>query len=556
MWTKDGPQGHESTKIASIAIPYVQGKCLDIGCGTEKIWPPLIGVDNLKDYGGQRPPAVDVVSDGEKLPFFADKSMDGVFSSHFLEHVVDYKSCLQEWWRVIKPGGYLTLYLPHKELYPNIGQEGGNPDHKHDFMPDDILKTMKEVGSWELLENEKRDKGNEYSFFMVFRKKEGKNVHKFKVWERNPEGKKRAFICRFGAIGDQIQASSIIPALKKQGYYITYNTTPKGYEILKHNPHIDEFFIQEENFVPNVQLGPYWQTLAYEKRWDKIINLCESIEAGLLTLPGRLQFDYPLESRQKMFGNVNYLERQHDIAGVPYEFDAKFYATKEEQEWAKKQVKDIDGPVVAWAINGSAHHKVYPWVQVVSSWLITHTTAHVFLLGDEIAGKELELGIMETLKKDGIDTSRIHPMCGKWKMRESLSFVQQVDCVVGPETGMLNAVGMEENVAKVIYLSHSSAENLTKHWKNTVTLEADVAKAPCWPCHRMHYSWDSCFQDETTKSSLCASAIAPKKLFDAIVGSLAMQIVPKSVSKPDAGSKPPEPPLVPPSGTSGVRKAA
>lgn len=551
MWTKDGAQGFESTKIASIAIPYLQGKCLDIGCGQSKVWPNLIGVDSLKDYGGQRPSSVDIVSEGDKLSMFSDKSMDGVFSSHFLEHVVDYKSCLEEWWRVIKPGGYLTLYLPHKELYPNIGQEGGNPDHKHDFLPDDIIDAMKEIGSWELLENEKRDRGNEYSFYLVFKKEEGNNVHKFNVWERNPEGKKRCLVVRYGAIGDQIQASSIFPALKKQGYYITYNTAPKGYEVLKNNPHVDEWLVQEENFVPNVQLGPYWQTLAFEKRWDKIINLCESIEAGLLTLPGRLQFDYPLESRQKMFGSVNYLERQHDIAGVPYEFDATFYATEEEQEWAKRQVKDIDAPIIAWAINGSAHHKIYPWVQVVSSWLVTHTPAHVFLMGDDTSSKELETGIIETLKKDGIDISRIHLMCGKWKVRESLALVHEVDCVVGPETGLLNAVGMKEDVAKVIYLSHSSATNLTKHWKNTVTLEADKVKAPCFPCHRMHYTWDSCFKDETTKAALCASAIAPKWLFDSIVQALGLQSMPKVVKH-----EPPEPPLVPPSGTSGVRKAA
>lgn len=556
VWEASTSCGHESAKIASLAVPYLQGKCLDIGCGLEKCWPTLIGVDSLKDYGGQRPASVDIVAEGDCLSMFSDKSMDGVFSSHFLEHVVDHKACLKEWWRVIKTGGYLTLYLPHKELYPNIGQSGSNPDHKHDFLPEDIISIMKKIGSWELLENEKREKGNEYSMYLVFKKLESKNnkkQHIINLFQRNPKGLKRAFVCRFGAIGDQIQASSILPELRKQGYWVTYNTTPSGYEILKNNPYIDEWFIQEKDFVPNVQLGPYWQTLKLENRWDKIINLCESIEAGLLTLPGRLQFDYPDEARRKMFSTVNYLERQHDIADVPYDFHAHFYSTKEEQEWAKAQISKIDAPVVAWAVNGSAHHKVYPWVQVVTSWLLTHTPVHVFLLGDGSTSKELQDGIIETLKKDGIDQSRIHAMCGEWKVRESLTFVEQVDCLVGPETGLLNSAGMKDDVAKVIYLSHSSKENLTKHWTNTITLEPDAARAPCFPCNRMHYTWDSCFRNETTKASICASAIAPKLVFDSIIQSLGLKKMPKIVDKPD---RPPEPPHTPPSGTSGMRKAA
>lgn len=172
VWDISTSCGHESAKIAHLVVAHAQGKGLDIGCGTMKCWPEMIGVDSLKDYGGQRPNAVDVVSKGEDLSLFGDKTLDYIFSSHFLEHVVDYKACLTEWWNKLKVGGNLILYLPHKKFYPNIGQPGSNPDHKHDYMPDDIINTMKEIGSWELLENEDRERDNEYSFFQVFHKLE------------------------------------------------------------------------------------------------------------------------------------------------------------------------------------------------------------------------------------------------------------------------------------------------------------------------------------------------------------------------------------------------
>lgn len=544
VWTADGSQGFESSKIAHLAVPYLQGKCLDIGCGMKKVWPSLIGIDSLKDYGTHRPADIDVVGEGESLSYFSDAAMDGVFSSHFLEHVVDFKACLKEWWRVIKPDGYLVLYLPHKKFYPNIGERGSNPDHKHDFMPDDIIEAMKQIGSWELLENEERSKGEEYSFYQVYRKRKGTGKHIFNVFDRNPKGQKRCLVIRYGAIGDAILSSSILPLLKKDGFHITYNTAPNGYDILKNDPHVDEWLLQGKDFVPNAELGPYWQGLKYEGRYDRIVNLCESIEGGLLTLPGRLQHDYPDAVRRKMFASVNYIERTHDIAGVEYEFLPKFYPDIGEIAKAKKRLANIDGPVVLWAINGSAQHKYYPYIQVVTSWLLEHSPAHVFLLGDSITGKDLQTGILEALKKDGIDTTKVHPVAGELSIRDALTLAQMADCVVGPETGILNAVCSEEN-KKVIYLSHSSEENLTKHWKNTITLLPDAKKAPCYPCSRLHYNWDHCFQDTTTKTSICAASVTPKMVFEAIMTSLNFKKVVRQYE-----------PELPPDGTNSARKAA
>ena len=552
MWSLETSRGHESAKIAHLVVNYAQGKGLDIGCGTMKCWPDMIGVDSLKDYGGQRPQAVDVVSNGEKLDLFGYKTLDYIFSSHFLEHVVDYKACLKEWWSKLKVGGNLILYLPHAELYPKIGEPGGNPDHKHDYLPEDIINAMKEIGSWEMLENEKREKTNEYSMFMVFRKnatKGAKHKHKFNIWERNPQGKKRCLVIRYGAVGDMIMAASILPELKKQGYFITFNTAHNGYEILKNDPNIDDWIIQAKDYVPNPELGPYWDQWRFEGRYDKIINLCESIEGALLTLPGRLQHTYPDESRHKIM-NVNYLERTHDIAGVPYEFSPKFYADITEINWARKERAKYDGPVVTWTITGSAQHKIYPWVQIVIAWLLENSNAHIFILGDAELGVQLQNGIIAALEKDSIDhKERVHQMAGKWNIRQALSFVQVADCVVGPETGTLNAVCMEKN-AKVIYLSHSSHENLTRHWKNTTVLEPDTGKCKCFPCHRLQYTLEYCPQDEKTQAAMCASSIEPKRVFEAIMKSIHY----KQVKKPVIDFEPD--PSAPGGGTSVVRRAA
>ena len=171
-WTLETSNGFESDKIAALAVPYLQGRFLDIGCGMRKVWPSAIGVDNGHHFGRQS--AADVEGDGTDLSMFADQSMDAVFSSHFLEHVERERvpDVLKEWWRALRVSGYLVIYLPHADFYPRRGEPGANPDHKADYCPNDIIELMKEVGSWTMLENEERDGTNEYSFFQVYKKDE------------------------------------------------------------------------------------------------------------------------------------------------------------------------------------------------------------------------------------------------------------------------------------------------------------------------------------------------------------------------------------------------
>lgn len=528
VWKMETSCGFESDKIAALTVPYLQGKALDIGCGQRKVWDSLIGVDSCKDYNGNRPPSVDIVGEGHELSMFTDECMDGVFSSHLLEHFFEERvvDILAEWARVLKPGGFLVLYLPSANLYPKRGESGANPDHKWDIYPGDIEKklrqTMEKISGlgWTQVECEERSQYNEYSLFEVYQKRSDGQFVK-NVWARNPDGKKRALVVRYGAIGDAIMCSTILPLLKQQGYHITFQCAPGTYEILKHDPHVDVFEVQEKDFVPNLALGAYWETIRGSGRYDEIINLCESIEGGLLPMPGKLPFFYSQDVRRQMYGTVNYLERHHEIAGLPMEINARYYPTESELEAARKLLPE-KGPVIVWALNGSAPHKVYPWINIVAAWIIKRTPAHLFLLADPGIGKELQNAIVKTMLEDGADMSRVHPMAGRLQIREALALAFVADLVVGPETGTLNAVGMEDT-AKVIYLSHSSEQNLTKYWKNCTVLKPDAERAPCFPCHRLHYNWEYCPQDKASGAALCAAGIEPGSVFKAIIDALVKQ---------------------------------
>ena len=146
VWNIHDSQGNEAAKVKFDLVPFIGNSNIDLGCGPNKVWPNFIGVDNGKDvelFGVQMRPDV-VVKTCERLPQFADGAFDCVFSSHLLEHITDWQSALREWWRLVKVDGHLVLYLPHRDLYPRIGQPGSNPDHRWDFCNEDIIAAMEQ----------------------------------------------------------------------------------------------------------------------------------------------------------------------------------------------------------------------------------------------------------------------------------------------------------------------------------------------------------------------------------------------------------------------------
>ncbi len=57
---------------------------------------------------------VDIVGLGDELPF-VNESLDFVLASHVLEHLPDPIKALEEWFRVVRSGGYIFMIVPHKE---------------------------------------------------------------------------------------------------------------------------------------------------------------------------------------------------------------------------------------------------------------------------------------------------------------------------------------------------------------------------------------------------------------------------------------------------------
>lgn len=496
VWRATDPEGCESRKIVWEVAPYLRGRGLDLGAGVFKILPHVISIDNgdhAHNFGHQIHADV-TLPDAADLSVFASQSMDFVFSSHLLEHIDDYKGALKEWWRVIKMQGKLILYLPHKSFYPNMGKPGANPTHKHDFMPDDIIKAMENLSGWDLIKCQDRNEGMEYSMLLIFRKIHGR-VHEFS--HETPKHPKRACVCRFGAYGDLMQASSVIAGLKQQGYHVTLMASQPGVSVVAEDPNIDEFMLLDRDQVPNADLAEFW---AYQaKQFDKFVNLSESVEGTWLALPGRTAHGWAPLVRHTYL-NQNYLEFQHKMANVPHVPQVKFYTTAEERAWSQKTRAKMGKYVIVWSMSGSSVHKVWAGMDaIIAALMLNYKEVDVVLVG----GPE---GVI--LEQGWEKEPRVHKTCGKWSIRQTLSFIEHADLVIGPETGVLNAASCLE-VPKLVFLSHSTVENLTRDWVNTTSLQSrgTICKGrdsvEVTSCHQLHYGWTHCTKDEESGTAQC-----------------------------------------------------
>jgi SAM-dependent methyltransferase len=97
---------------------YLVGDGIDIGCGAD----PITATCKRFDVAD---------GDAQLLEGVPDGSFDWVYSSHCLEHVRDARQALSNWWRVLRPGGYLLLAVPDEDLYEQRAWPSVfNGDHK------------------------------------------------------------------------------------------------------------------------------------------------------------------------------------------------------------------------------------------------------------------------------------------------------------------------------------------------------------------------------------------------------------------------------------------
>jgi ADP-heptose:LPS heptosyltransferase len=197
-----------------------------------------------------------------------------------------------------------------------------------------------------------------------------------------------------------------------------------------------------------------------------------------------------------------------------------FFPTAAEHEQARSTIAKLKlkrtGPIIGWCMAGTRVDKIYPPTPFVLARLIRELDANVVMLAApppfrdfELCKQAANMVLAENGTLDGL-THAGSPSLEQetWPIRRILSMAQHCDLVVGPDTGPMWSVAFEP-VPKLMLLSHASAENITKHWRNTVTLHAAPQRVPCWPCHKLHSDLSTCVPNALNNGAACISDISP-----------------------------------------------
>jgi len=111
---------------------FCQGKGIDIGCGSPKGPNPvdvLRGVIDTWDIEQ---------GDATFMLGVPDDHYDFAYSSHLIEHLDRPDIAVQNWLRIVKPGGFLILFGPHRDRYERRTTLPSrfNGDHRTFWLPD------------------------------------------------------------------------------------------------------------------------------------------------------------------------------------------------------------------------------------------------------------------------------------------------------------------------------------------------------------------------------------------------------------------------------------
>lgn len=319
-------------------------------------------------------------------------------------------------------------------------------------------------------------------------------VHSNKNW---------ACVVRLGGIGDNLIAASTLRPLKKQGYMIEVITKEPQSCVFENNPFIDKLTIKSDRELPQdnpISWQKYWWSRSCE--FAKFVNLSHSVEVLMARFPAETAFWWPPEFRRKMCGH-SYLEAAHDVVGVPHEFGPLFFATSDEIEdiSAFKKRHGLDRkPLIGWVVSGTRVDKLYPFGGLAISRLLAELDVNVIMLSSPSSVRPIDATHVEQVMNhikltnssiNGLYEARHVEGQHNWPIRRMLALSQMCDLVIGPDSGIMWAVAMEK-LPKIVLHSHASVDNITKHWKNTISLHADPKKVPCSPCHLLHDTMDTC----------------------------------------------------------------
>ncbi len=291
----------------------------------------------------------------------------------------------------------------------------------------------------------------------------------------------RILVIRFSSIGDIVVTTPVVRALKTQldGDIKVDFITKKGFApILESNPHINEVICIEKNVA---EVAARLQN----KHYDYVIDLHNNIRSKQVKQLVKI-LDFTVDKRSfakwiyvitkkewlpighfatRCFETVSPLGIEDDQKGLDY------FIPDTDRVALSSLPSNFQSEFIAYAIGGQTPGKILPTDKIIS--LCLKINKPIVLLG----GKEdVERG-EEIAKLVG---SNIWNACGKFNLNQSASLLEQAECVIAHDTGLMHIASALKK--KVISLWFATTPEIGFcPWKpgdGSVMIEADCDKRP------------------------------------------------------------------------------
>lgn len=298
--------------------------------------------------------------------------------------------------------------------------------------------------------------------------------------------KKRVFLYRVGAFGDQIHCSSVVRAYHEDGWEVSMLYNHKGAQIHSYNPMIKHHQYYEASAKGVTRKT--WQQHQKEMTivrdsYDRFISFQKSLEHKLIYEEDSPEYFWPHWKRRARSENLCFYDHSMKWAGLT----APKYMGRTGDVFFKKQENNLvldwlepykDKFIILWAIRGSMYQKaMYPISkEICSEFVRMHPETVIITTGDDFCQQ------FEWEGKNVIHRS------GRMPFRQALCMAQYVDLVVTPETGLGIGAG-SFGTPKIMLLTAASLTNIVGNDKNDYSLQSP---AWCSPCFRAIYNTDNC----------------------------------------------------------------
>jgi ADP-heptose:LPS heptosyltransferase len=292
-------------------------------------------------------------------------------------------------------------------------------------------------------------------------------IYPFKVWSKyrwwknsklkeklpslNRQNRWITVIDRLGAPGDALITANVIRCIKKKYPTLKINCITPHPELVQLDPSIDSFN-QRETFYSFD--STYWELIVRKEKKENIVSHNMKI----------LRID-------------------------DYVYQSQFHLAKEERDWAKSHLIDLQKPIVAICSKSKESVKNWPF----QNWAI---------LLKELCNKFtiIQLGDHLEPKFDGVIR-----FAGKHTMRESAAILSHCSFFIGPDSLLMHiANGLQ--VKSIIIFGGSRPDSCFGYEEN-LNLSSSPACSPCW----IHDGYERC-----TENMKCMKSISPEQVLDEV----------------------------------------